>query len=256
MVPMPSPPQPPLEPDVTPAGVIEFGTEPAPRRRFPLADGLAGDRRTVPLAAALAAVAAFASLISEWQVTTMDGAAFGGDSVGDKMIPADLNDLGAAGTGYLIGLFPLVTAVVLTMFGPAAGRRYARLAGLSVGGTLLGLLLTMTVTLGEQSRIVSRLYTEQIDGADVTVGYGRGLWCALFAVAAALGALWLTERHQPAGGGEDVPAVWSWRRPRDEQADPRPEEPFELTVSSAQPFSPPDDDRDRNHRSGRPGISE
>jgi hypothetical protein len=250
MVPMLPPPQPSLEPDVTPEEVIEFGTEPARRRHSGLALALARDRRTVPLLATLAAVAAFASLVSEWQVTTMDATTFASDSVGDKMIPADLADLGAAGTGYLVALFPLVTAVVLTMFGPVAGRRYARLAGLSVGGTLFALLLAMTVTLGEQSRVISRLYTEQIEGGEMTVAYGRGLWCALFAVVAALTALYL-----PGPDGPEPPTAW-FRQRRDQQTDPAPEEPFELTVSSTQPFSSPDDDRDRKYRSGRPGISE
>jgi hypothetical protein len=256
---MPSPSQPSPDPDVTEGAVIEFGAEPPARRWL----GLAADRRVVPLAAGLAAVAAFASLVSEWQITTMDGTAFGGDAAGNRMIPADLSDLGAVGTGYLVALFPLVAAVVLTLFGPAAGRRYARLTGLAVGGTLLGLLLAMTVTLGQQSRIISRLYTDQVDGGEVTVGYGRGLWCALFAVIAVLAALYLAGRHlTPAGrtesgpDDEDPPAVWSWRRPRAEPADPGPEEPFELTVSSAPPFSPPEEDRDRNYRSGRTGISE
>jgi hypothetical protein len=237
MVPMPSPSVPSLDPDVTPAAVIEFGPEPSPGRRL----GLAGDRRVVPLAAGLAAVAAFGSLVSEWQLTNMDGSVFGGgDPVGNRTVPADLSDLGAAGTGYLVALFPLVAAVVLTMFGPAAGRAYARLTGLAVGGTLFGLLLAMTVSLGDQSRIISRLYTEQTNGGEVSVSYGRGLWCALFAVAAALAALYLAGQHD---GG------WSaWRPPRTERVETDLDEPFELTVSSAQPF----EDQDGNYR---PGIS-
>lgn len=239
MVPMPSPSQPSLDPDVTPGAVIEFGSEPSPRRRW----DLAADRRVVPLAAGLAAVAAFGSLVSEWQLTTMDSSVFGGDAAGNRMIPADLNDLGAAGTGYLVALFPLVASLVLTMFGPAAGRAYARLAGLAVGGTVFGLLLTMAVTLGQQSRIISRLYTDQTDGGEVTVAYGRGLWCALFAVAAALAALYLAGRHDTGW------TTSSWRRPRAEPADSDElAEPFELTVSSAQPF----EDRDAEYR---PGIS-
>ena len=257
---MSSPSQPSPDPDVTDGTVIEFGSEPAPRRRL----GLAADRRVVPLAAGLAAVAAFASLVSEWQVTNVDSSIFNGDGNGNRLIPADLSDLGAVGTGYLVGLFPLVAAVVLTMFGPPAGRRYARLTGLAVGGTLLGLLLTMTVTLGQQSRIISRLYTDQIEGGGgggVTVTYGRGLWCALFATVAVLAALYLAGRHltepvpaEPGGKGEEEPPpIWSWRRPAAEPADPELEEPFELTVSSVQPFQVPADDRDKNYR---PGISE
>ena len=246
MVPMPSPSQPSLDPDVTSEAVIEFGSERPTRRRL----GLATDRRAVPLAAGLAAVAAFVSLISEWQLTTLDAATFSGGSAGDKTIPSDLNDLGATGAGYLLGLFPLIAAIVLTMFGPAAGRRYARLTGLAVGGTLLGLLLTMTVTLTQQSRLVSRLYTEQVEGGKITLGYGRGLWCALFAVIAALAALYLAGRHlgDAHPGESEPPPAWSWRRTAGRPEEPGPEEPFELTVSSAQPF----EDQDGAYR---PGIS-
>jgi MFS family permease len=260
MVPMSSSPQSPPDPDVSSA-VIEFGAEPAGRRR----PGLAADRRAVPLAAALAAIAAFASLVSEWQLTTVDAATFGGGAAGDKTIPADLNDLGATGAGYLIALFPLVTALVLTMFGPAAGRRYARLAGLSVGGTLLGLLLTMAITLGDQSRIISRLYTPELGEDHLQVSYGRGLWCALFGVAAAVLALYLAGRHPAAdpqtasaaqeGPSADPPAAWSWRRPRSGAEEPAPDAPFELTVSPVKPFTSLDEDRGRSDRSGRPGIS-
>ena len=48
--------------------------------------------------------------------------------------------LGAFGGAYLTGLFLLVAAIVLTLFGPPAGRRYARLAGLGVGGAVLGVV--------------------------------------------------------------------------------------------------------------------
>jgi hypothetical protein len=268
------PNQQPVEDDVTTESVIEFGPPPPRRRRLSAAGfgrgllrGVAGDRRVVPLAAALGAVAAFASLISEWQVTAVDGTAYGTGDVGEKLIPADLGDLGAFGAGYLAGLFLLVAAVVLTMFGPLGGRRYARLAGLSVGGTLLALLLALTSLLGDQSRIVSRLYPLELDGDQLQVTYGRGLWCALFGVLAALVALYLAARHTPAvassratssTGTPETPepaAVWSWRRPRTSEEDLRPDEPFELTVSSAPPFTA-DGDRDKPRRSGRPGISE
>ncbi|MGX6604666.1 hypothetical protein ACWKSP_21425 [Micromonosporaceae bacterium Da 78-11] len=249
-----------LEPDTTSGQVIEFGVEPAPRRRpggSRVLPALIGDHRVMPLAAGLGAVAAFASLISEWQVTTMDGAVYESGTIGDKIIPADLGDLGALGTGYLVALFPLVAAVVLTMFGPAAGRRYARLAGLSVGGTLLGLLLALAVTLGRQSRVISRVYTMELDGDQVSVTYGRGLWCAFFAVLATLAALYLAGRHTPVATIEDgpdepsaaePPAVWSWRRPRSVDEESVLDEPFELTVSSAPPFTAPVDDRDNTHR--------
>src|SRR5688572_20600170 len=71
--------------------------------------GLSDDRRLVPVAAALAGVAAFASLISEWQVTAVDRVIFGGvvegeGGGGDKVtIPTEIADVGVLGTGYLLG---------------------------------------------------------------------------------------------------------------------------------------------------------
>lgn len=250
-------------PPAGPAGeVVEFGGDaPAPRRRWKwTASGLwrqlAADRRVVPLTAALAAVALLASLISEWQVTTVDAEVFGG-SVGAHPVSTDLTDVGALGAGYLFGLFPLVAAVVLTMFGPASGRRWARLAGLSVGGTLLGLLFATATSLGDESRAVPDLYTLQLDNDQVQFSYGRGLWCAAAGVVLAMLTLYLAERHQPsvapetaAGSGEPASApeteepVWSWRRPPAPREEASPDQPLELTVGPAKPFTSWGDDRD------------
>ena len=245
-----------------PEAVVEFGSRAAPRRSARrwsaagLGRALADDRRVVPLSAALGGVAAFASLVSEWQVTAVDGAAFGSGEAGRRLIPADLADLGAFGGGYLAGLFLLVTAIVLTMFGPVAGRRYARLAGLSVGGTLLGLLLALTSLLGEQSRIVTRLYTFEIDNDQLQISYGRGLWCGLFAVVAALAALHLSGRHAlvaaaraEAVQAEEPAAIWSWRRPRTPDEETAPDAPFELTVTPTTPFTSLGGDRDKSNGS-------
>ena len=260
---MPAPQQPTDLGTKPPETVVEFGPPPEPRRsarRWSIAGfarGLAGDRRLVPLSAALGAVAAFASVVSEWQVTRVDGTAFGGADIGPKMVPADLADLGSFGTGYLIGLVPLIAALVLTMFGPVAGRGYARLAGLSVGGTLLGLLLALTSMLGSQSRVVSRLYTAELSGGQLQTSYSRGLWCALFAVVAAMLALYLAGRHLPpaaTGSAAEIgagakpaeePAAWSWRRPRPAEEETTPDVPFELTVTSTKPFTTLSDDRDK-----------
>ncbi|MET0417068.1 MAG: hypothetical protein ABW022_13705 [Actinoplanes sp.] len=259
---MPAPQQP-FDLDPTPESVVEFGSPPAESRRrwnIPgLPPGLATDRRLVPITAGLAAVAAFASLVSEWQVTTVDRALLGGEG-GEIVIPTDASDLGALGTGYLVGIFGVVAAVVLTLFGPAAARRYTRLTGLSVASTMLGLVLALAVSLGEQSRIISRLYTLDTAEDQVQVAYGRGLWCALAAVLFALLALHLSGRPMGAPAApetdeepidEEPAAVWSWRRPPDADDDDRSgPEPLELTVSRAKPFtSLSADDRDKPSRS-------
>lgn len=260
---MPAPQQP-IELGTAPAteSVVEFGAAPERRRRWSstgFLHHLAADRRLVPIAASLAAVVVFASLVSEWQLTTVDRAAFGGDA-GAVQFPTDPSDLGVLGTGYLVGVFLLVPTVVLTMFGPPAVRRHARLIGLSLGGTLLGLVLALVVTLGEQSRTFPAIYNLDGGEGDVQVTYGRGMWCALAGVLFALLALHMAGRHLPPEGStaeaessSSAPIeVWSWRRPpldAEEDADPVVAESLELTVSPAKPFTSLTDDRDKPSRS-------
>jgi hypothetical protein len=245
---MPAPQQPIDLGTTAPPPVIEFGPEPdekqPARRRSLSAFGrdLLGDRRLVPIAAALSAVAAFASLISEWQVTTVDAAALGNGDLGDKSLPTDLADLGAFGGAYLTGLFLLVAAVVLTIFGPPAGRRYARLSGLGVGGAVLGVLLSLTSLLGDQSRLFSRLYTLELNSDQLKVAYGRGLWCALAAIVLVLLALYLAGRVPHSAG-------WGWRGATEDDEDAEDdEEPFDLTVTSTTPFSSPAGDHEEPAR--------
>ncbi|GIF07658.1 hypothetical protein [Actinoplanes siamensis] len=207
--------------------VVEFGQS----RGF-LRD-LWTDRRVAPLIAGLGGVAAFVSLISEWQVTTVDGLVYGADEVGEtKMLPADLFDLGGGGAAYVGGLLVLAVTVVLAVSGPRAGRRYARLSGLSAGGVLFALLLAMIQLLGEQSRLISRFYTIEVDAEHLRVALGRGLWCALAGVAAAMIALWLS------GSARERPA-----KPA-EPADPEMAEPLELSITPAEPFVFTPDNRD------------
>ncbi|WP_122981768.1 hypothetical protein [Actinoplanes teichomyceticus] len=227
--------------------VVAFGpAEPdgAPGGRFAgRLRELGADRRLAPLVAGLGAVAAFASLVSEWQVTTVDGLDLGDDEVGAaRMLPADLLDLGALGAAYVMGLLLLTIAVLLALFGPAAGRGYARLAGSGAGGVLGALLLALVPMLDDQSRLVSRFYTAQLQAEKLEVAYGRGLWCALAAVAAALIALRLAGRESgPAGTPR-----WRHREP----AEPVSGAPLDLSITPTAPFASHTADLDRPHRSG------
>lgn len=262
-----------MSPDPLPAGpdpapppehVVEFGTDPdeprPPHRRWnatEFATGLAADRRAVPLAAAVGTVALFASLMSEWQITVMDTTAFGENRGGNRPLPAGIGELGAFGGGYLAGLFVLAGAMVLVLFGPRAGRPYARLLGLATGGVLLALLAALAGTLDDLSRAVDPVFTLDFDENELRLSYGRGLWCAFFGVAAVLLALHLAGRHlgtpvavepaqEQAAPPAAAPVVWSWRRPRAEGDDEQPPDaPLDLTVSSATPFTSLSDDRDK-----------
>lgn len=229
--------------------VVEFGPEPpaarpnrARRNTAGIAAAVAGDRRTVPFLAVLAGVAVFLSLISEWQITLVGNALMGGEPPSFRPVSSGVAELGAWGGGYLTGLFLLVSATVLTMFGPPAGVRYARLVGLSTGGVLLAMLAALASILGETS-LISGVFAGLADPDQFQPSFGRGIWCAVLGVAAAMLALHLTGRHQRA----DSPG-WSWRRgprPAAEEEDERPPaEPFELTVGPAKPFSSMPDDHD------------
>ena len=261
--------------------LVEFGADageaPPGRRRSAagVAMALAADRRVVPLAAVLGGVALYGSLVSEWQITSVDTTAFGGVQAGNRPIASGLADLGAWGGGYLAGLFVLVAATVLVLFGPAPGRQYARLVGLSSGGLLLVMLAAIGSALGDSSRALELVYTLALNDDQLQLAYGRGIWCATVGVAATMVALYLAGRHAlpPPGaeqdeerpGGEATPepppTVWSWRRPRaagDDDEQP-PAEPFGLTVTPTRPFTsltePARDGKDRDHPNKRPGIS-
>jgi hypothetical protein len=267
MVLMPSDP-PPADAGSTPQeSVVEFGAEPEasrPRRRrwsfSALAVSLAGDRRLVPIAAVLGGIALFASLVSEWQVTSLDSAQFGGTLAGNQPVPTDVGPLGAWGAGYLVGLFVLVGAAVLLFFGPPAGRRYAWLAGLSTGGLLLALLLALAPTLDDTSRTLDAVFKFGLSDSQFQLSTGRGIWCALIGVAAVTSAIYLAGRDLPpwsaaavevdAPGATEVavpppPSVWSWRQPRESDDEQPPEAPFDLTVTSTTPFTSLTDDRDK-----------
>jgi hypothetical protein len=264
MVPMPPDQQDTGSAPPTQETVVEFGAEPGEpsrplRRRWNLsgfAASLFGDRRVVPLAAVLGGVAVFASLVSEWQITSVDTTAFGGGQSGLQPVPTDLVDLGSWGAGYLAGLFILAGATVLALFGPAPGRRYARLVGLSTGGVLLGLLAALAPTLNDVSRTLGYIIRYELDSGSVQQTSGRGVWCAFVGVGLAMLALYLAGRHgppilaEPTGAGtpsvaDEPPPVWSWRRPPAEEEDASPAEPFDLTVTSTTPFTSRNEDRDK-----------
>jgi hypothetical protein len=258
------------------AAVLEWGGEPgddsasAPRSRAParLAREVLDDRRLVPLAAVLGGVGLFASFVSEWQITEVDSRIFGGSTGGNLPVPTGIGELGGWGGGYLGGVFLLAIATALLLFGPAAGRRYARVAALSTGGVLVAMLAALASDLGENSRAVERVVVIQLQSGQFGVAHGRGIWCALFGVIATTLAAYLAGRHlaperlelgvplaagQPDADDEVTdrtvdgpPGDWLWRRPAGGRGDDEaPGTPLELTVSPATPFTPQSDDRDR-----------
>jgi hypothetical protein len=246
------------------AEVVAWGDERAqpPGRSPRWLSGLVHDRRVVPLTAALGGVALFASLISEWQVTVVDGTAFGESQVGQRPIVVGVADLDAWGGGYLVGLLLLTASMVLMLFGAPAGRAYARLVALSTGGVLLALLAALLYDLDTHSLAFSPAETLFVEEAQVSLAAGRGGYCAVVGVLAILLAAALAGRQlrtgavaqpgragpAPAPGDDEPDADRPWRRPRDTGDDDAPDVPFELSVSPAEPFTPLTDGHDTYRR--------
>ncbi|PWK34668.1 hypothetical protein BC793_12660 [Actinoplanes xinjiangensis] len=215
--------------------VISFGAGDSPRRAI-LRD-LGRDRRLPGLVAGLGAVAAFGSLISEWQSTAIRELGVDGEQLPEeRVLLANLLDLGGVGAGYLIGLLLLAVAVVLTLFGPAPGRAYTRVAGFALGGVLLALLLSLVQYLNETSALLPKyLMAFNVTEEDsLRTAHGRGLWCALAAVTLALVALWMPARTV----AEDP-------EPPVTEAD----DALDVTITPTTPFASYPGELDQPHRS-------
>jgi hypothetical protein len=126
-------------------------------------------------------------------------------------------------------------SIVLTLFGPAPGRPYARLAGFALGGLLLALVLALVQLLSTTSVMIPQYYTPELDS--MRMEHGRGLWCAMAAVGAALIALWLGPRATRAPEKADEPAEIDR------------EEPLDLSITPAAPFARFPGEVDQPHRS-------
>ncbi|MFC0532968.1 hypothetical protein [Phytohabitans kaempferiae] len=251
------------------AAVVEFGADEPVRGRPRISQVLTGvrrDWRLVPMVAGLGAVAIFASMVGEWQVTTFTGQDFIGPGQSVQPTTAGIAELGGFGTGYLIGVFVIVGCVALVLFGRPALRDQVRILGLTAAGVLGAVLVSVAVWLDDNSAAFA--------AADIFVGpqgppyelaYGRGLTMAFLGVAGLAAALHLAGRLMPTppaqpavapatADAEPPPAPeeqpdWPWRRPRaareSAEADTDLPPPADLTVGPTAPFLPmPDGKRD------------
>ncbi|MET8229153.1 hypothetical protein ABZS77_00535 [Micromonospora sp. NPDC005298] len=219
--------------------VIEWGADdPAPTRRFGRSlAGLTRDPRLPLLVAGLGAVAGVASMVGEWLVMTLpNGGPEGNSSI---EVPAGVSEIGGFGIGYLVGLLLLVCTVALALRGTAAVRQNARLAGLTLTGALLALLIAATATLNDPGQR-NFFYSPQ-DG--FRAEYGRGLVMAFVACVLFGVALRLTPGTPvPDDPSTDETArLWPRRRHRDEVEDEAGlTGPADLTVTPAAPFARPE----------------
>ncbi|MFC4018572.1 hypothetical protein ACFOW4_11550 [Micromonospora sp. GCM10011542] len=239
--------------------VIEWGAvETTRRRRF--AGSLAGlgrDPRLPLLIAGLGAVAAVASLVGEWLVMTPPNRGPEGDAI--VRLPAGVSEIGGFGVAYLVGLLALVCAVALALRGTPAVRSNARLAGLTLAGALLALLVATASALDESGQ--RTLFYSSEDG--FRAEYGRGLVmafvaCVLFGTALRLAPGGGTAPAGPERDAGRAPASdddrdaasgprsrsgaanggWRRRPGRDPEEGPPP--PADLTVTPAAPFARPE----------------
>ena len=221
---------------------VQFGEE-GPARSAPAwLTGVRDDRRLPPILAGLAALALAVSLLSEWQVTSLDEGLFTDDGTGVVPLDSGVGDIGGWGAAYLAGVVVQVIAATLLLFGPRPGRGYARPAVLSTGGVLAVLLVTLAGVLGERTFAVPMAFIlNQEDQVEVV--RGRGVWCALAGVLILALAAWLTRVPAVSEPAEESP----WRRTAEQ---PAPEEeqaaPIDLTVGPAVPFTPQRADLDRS----------
>ncbi|GAA0810838.1 hypothetical protein Sya03_18780 [Spirilliplanes yamanashiensis] len=240
-----------------PPATLEFGDEPrgGPGRRW--VAGLRDDPRLAPVAAGLGGVALVLSVLSEWQVTSVTGGLFGGgedEPVDARPLTTGIGDLGGWTAGYVAGLVVLVAAVTVLLFGPRAGRAYARLVTLSTAGVLAVVLLALSGPLADTSFALPVFLTYDVPEGRYEIARGRGVWCALAGVLILAFAAWLSRTpaapataaaaaEEPA---DDAAEDWPWRRPGGAPAadGERPEEPADLTVGPATPFTPLPGDRD------------
>jgi hypothetical protein len=180
------------------------------------------DRRVVPLLLVLGYVALAASVISEWQVVVVEDAYLREGNM--EPVAVAVAGLGGWGPAYLCGLFLLVAAVTVTVFGPAHGRATGRLVTLAVGGTLLVVLGAILTDLGATSYAGTRLFFLGPEQTAPTLTLGRGVYCAAAGTLLLVLAAWLTRI------GTRPP------RPAPEPGPAELDAPLDLTVGPGDPI--------------------
>ena len=244
--------------DASGPAVVAFGDDAPttdPRRhavgRWALA--ITADRRLVPVIAGLAGVAAFGSLLGRWYTFTLPNAdATPTGDARDVSLHYGANDSGSFGTAYLLGIFALAVATVFVLAGPPAVRRASRLAGLTLAGGVLAMLVSVSVTYDDQAG--DRFFYGGEEQFVFTTG--SGLTSAYLAVGLVGLALFLAGRSvalaRPPAAAVATEALaapeadWAWRPPRPARDETAAEvaaaAPLDLTVQPARPFARPDND--------------
>ncbi|HEX5540910.1 MAG TPA: hypothetical protein VFX60_05010 [Micromonospora sp.] len=218
--------------------------------------GLRRQRWVVPGMALLGAVALFASLVAEWQITRW------GPRSAFRITPDETGEVGVGiawvngwSAPYLMGLFAVASCLALVLFGPRPAREYLRIAGIAVCGLLLAVLVAITIDLKRSTALFGGMYSAPIH-EHLEVSHGPGLVAAFAGVVCVALALLLAGRPAPApasGSSRPEPAAadreaataeddWSWRRPGRVSAELPEHQPFDLAVGPTAPFVPLDEE--------------
>lgn len=204
------PPTPAASPSDAAPAVVEWGDADADAGPYrPAADRPRRDRPVVLVVAGVGALALFASLLSEWQSTTVRAGLFGppdAQNADSRVLLSSVGDLDAWGGGFLAGLVTLVGATAVLLFGPPAAAHLTRVLSLSSAGVLLALLTGLAVDLGQRSMALGNLaHVGELAGYKLDLG--RGVICAFIGVAALAIAAWLSRRLSPPPAAPDRPTT-------------------------------------------------
>ncbi|MFG1676252.1 hypothetical protein [Micromonospora sp. NPDC049282] len=230
--------------------VVEWGdadAEAAPSGRVSRSlAGLGRDHRLPPVLAGLGAVAALASMIGEWLVIVIPDDAR--DENAPNQLASGIAETGGFGVAYLVGLLGLSVTVALALRGAPAVRQHARIAGLGLAATLLGVLAAAASSLQQIAKRILFFPVEQ----NIQVEHGRGLITAFVAVALLAAALHRAGRFgEPADDRADAEAAPDGGPPADRRTrrrgrgrdDEAPPAPADLTVEPTVPFAGPERSR-------------
>jgi hypothetical protein len=174
--------------------------------------------------AGLGALALFGSLIGDWATTSFTQE----ESFTEHYVTGVSGS--NWGVGWMMGVLAISAAVAMSLFGPVNLRVAGRVAGLSVAGAMLALLISASVDLGRRGPFSGvPLADYQIEST-----FEQGWYAGYLALALLGAALWLaplasgsSSTTEPAAGNPDGHRELAG--------------PGDLTVGPAEPLAFPDD---------------
>jgi hypothetical protein len=174
--------------------------------------------------AGLGALALFGSLIGDWATTSI--------TQEESFTEYYVTGVGSSnwGVGWMIGVLAISATVALSLLGPVNLRVASRVAGLSVAGAMLALLISASVDLDRRGPFPGVLNVTEYE---VETTFGQGWYAGYLALALLGAAMWLaplasgSSTTEPSAGNPDGHRELAG--------------PGDLTVGPAEPLAFPDD---------------